>query len=381
MADTVTETQKEFIAICKKGDLGAAKKMLSFASESPASGFADACIQDPSDGMSPLMAAASAGSTEVVSLLLQHGAPWNALDRKGRCAGEYAMEAGHQKVVDQLVDAGVRAEMILAALDEKKRRGMMTRPPPSNRQYLERDISYLSDGDTIVDKEKDAVMMAWEKPLMELHAEVACATKGHVLNIGFGLGLVDTAIQKRKPSAHTIIEAHPQVYRGMIKAGWDKKEGVNVVFGRWQDVISKLGPFDAIFFDTYGEYYADMRELHVQLPKLLKPGGLYSFFNGLCPHNVFFQGVMCQIVKLELAELGLSTQFIPVPVNSSPDSDTWKGVKRKYFHNDTYFLPICHFGNVAPRDCDGRDRSEKMPSEADSSAMEKGNSTAPSNAE
>jgi protein arginine N-methyltransferase 2 len=37
-----------------------------------------------------------------------------------------------------------------------------------------------------------------------------------------------------------------------------------------------------IFFDTYGEYYEDMREFHDHLPKLLKPDGVYSYFNGLC---------------------------------------------------------------------------------------------------
>ena len=47
----------------------------------------------------------------------------------------------------------------------------------------------------------------------------------------------------------------------------------------------------------YGEYYSDMREFHSYLPKLLNPGGIYSFFNGLCPHNIFFQGVMCQVVS------------------------------------------------------------------------------------
>ena len=29
-------------------------------------------------------------------------------------------------------------------------------------------------------------------------------------------------------------------------------------------------------------------------------GGIYSFFNGMCPFNVFFQGVACQVVQLEL---------------------------------------------------------------------------------
>lgn len=34
------------------------------------------------------------------------GAPWNAIDKQGQCAGEYAMEEGHQEAFDILLDAG-----------------------------------------------------------------------------------------------------------------------------------------------------------------------------------------------------------------------------------------------------------------------------------
>ena len=245
MSDTESKNIK-LLDLCKgSGTYDEIEKVLKSGAE--------ACAQNEETGASALMYAAGRGSGEIVSLLLQYGAPWNAIDRKGRCAGEYALENSHQKVVDQLVDAGVTAEMILARLEDNKKTGMSTRPP-SNMDYLQRDVSYLQDGDTIVDTNRDAVMMEWERPLMEIHADVLCSTKGHVLNIGFGMGIVDGAIQRRNPASHTIIEAHPQIYAKMIKDGWNKKKNVNVVFGRWQDVIDKLGPFDAIFFDTYGEY-------------------------------------------------------------------------------------------------------------------------------
>ncbi len=43
--------------------------------------------------------------------------------------------------------------------------------------------------------------------------------------------------------------------------------------------------FDGIFFDTFGEYYQDMRLFQNALPKILKPGGVYSFFNGARPDS------------------------------------------------------------------------------------------------
>ena len=114
-----------------------------------------------------------------------------------------------------------------------------------------------------------------------------------MLNVGFGLGLVDEvgppggtmarvlvlepparrppgrprrmrvlpqrrptaawlqAIQARAPRTHTIVEAHPDVHARMLEQGWGSRPGVRVVFARWQDCLPHLGSFDGIFFDTF----------------------------------------------------------------------------------------------------------------------------------
>lgn len=43
-----------------------------------------------------------------------------------------------------------------------------------------------------------------------------------------------------QPRSHTIIEAHPDVYKYACSQGWDKKPGVRMVQGRWQDVIDEV---------------------------------------------------------------------------------------------------------------------------------------------
>lgn len=68
-------------------------------------GGADAC-EGNEEGMTPLILAAQNGHAEVVRALLKASAPWNALDSSGKCAGDYAMEAGHQEAFDVLLDAG-----------------------------------------------------------------------------------------------------------------------------------------------------------------------------------------------------------------------------------------------------------------------------------
>lgn len=230
---------EKLLQACKSGDTAEFDTCLA--------NKAQAYFQDTETGASALMIAAENGHACLVKKLLEKGAPWNAIDRAGRCAGEYAIDKNHQEIVDILVNAGVRAEMLLGTLEDK----IIERGSASNSQYLENPVEYTADGEKLMDTESEAVMMEWEKPLMEIHAKVICGEGGKdVLNVGFGMGIIDTAIQSLKPRSHTIIEAHPDVYKKMIDDGWDKKPGVKILFGRWQDVIDEAGPFDGIFFDT-----------------------------------------------------------------------------------------------------------------------------------
>ncbi|CAK7347458.1 unnamed protein product [Dovyalis caffra] len=286
------------------------------------------------NGLTPLMHAAKRGHTVIVNDLLEAGAPWNALSPSNISAGDFAMEAGHQDAYAILLNAGIQSELILGTIARKEKSNS-----DSSKTYLEDRVSFSED--KIMDSDSKAIMMAWEKPLMEAHAKAVCSGGGHILNIGFGMGLVDAAIQQYNPVMHTIVEAHQEVYERMIRTGWGGKENVKIVFGRWQDVLSQLGTYDGIFFDTYGEYYEDLREFHQHLPVLLKPGGIYSFFNGLCGGNAFFHVVYCNLVSLELEHLGYSTQLIPLPVKDCLGEEVWEGVRHKYWQLDTYYLPVC----------------------------------------
>ena len=69
------------------------------------------CVsQEEVGGTSAMMQAAAAGQLESVKLLLMEGAPWNATDRSGKCAGDHAVLAAEpsQPVIDSLVAAGVQ---------------------------------------------------------------------------------------------------------------------------------------------------------------------------------------------------------------------------------------------------------------------------------
>jgi protein arginine N-methyltransferase 2 len=233
-----------------------------------------ASMQDQETGQSPLMAAASAGNHALCQYLLDNGAPWNALDRHGQCAGNYATVAEHWSVVNLLVEWGVRAELILGQIDRANREGTFSgissataaltsadaslpieQQPSTKPDYLRQRLQYTEDGQSLLDQDQDAVMMEWERPLMKAHAQIMMEEgRRRVLNVGFGMGIIDSALQEYQPDMHIIIEAHPDVYRRMLQDGWDRKPNVRLCFGRWQDVVPHLIAeqikVDSIFFDT-----------------------------------------------------------------------------------------------------------------------------------
>ena len=62
------------------------------------------------------------------------------------------------------------------------------------------------------------------------------------------------------------------------------------------------------------------------MPKLLKPEGIYSYFNGLAADNAFFHMVYCNIARAELQQLSLETEFVPLPIDCS-NPKVWEGVR------------------------------------------------------
>jgi type IV protein arginine methyltransferase len=252
--------------------------------------------QDDTTGWSPLMAAAHTGHVPLCQYLLEQGAPWNAIDRQGQCAGNLATEREHWKIVNVLVEWGTRAELILGRLEREQRRQAncnsqavsvdatvqsgttqttatrsVDHEPSTKPDYLRQRLQYTADGQSLLDADEDAVMMEWERPLMKAHAQILMESSAvsslpaaasststrpskRVLNVGFGMGIIDSALQEWQPAHHIIIEAHPDVFQRMIDTGWTQRSNVRVCFGTWQDVIPQLiaegTVVDAIFYDT-----------------------------------------------------------------------------------------------------------------------------------
>ena len=333
---------------------------------------------------------------KTMRLLLQNGAIWNDLDANNETPGCLAGRLGLNKLYDVMVDAGVRAEMLLNRLDEyellrdkdedeeeedEAEQGtkdgdngipgfgaqndqagasatalaetVQSDAPlsssiagPTSSDYLNSSLTFQPS--RILDSAQNGVMMSWETPIMERTGELLCPRPGlRILNIGHGMGIIDTFFQTKNPSTHHIIEAHPAMLMHMKESGWYEKPNVIIHEGTWQSVVPKIIEqgilFDAIYFDTFAEDYKALRDFFSDfLIGILDDGGKWGFFNGLGADRQVCYDVYCKLVEMDLFEAGFDTAWETMRVEDL-EKDEWEGIKRRYWVLEEYRLPVCEF--------------------------------------
>lgn len=214
----------------------------------------------------------------------------------------------------------------------------------------------------LLDEAGNGVMMSWESDIMNQTAVLLAPTPGlRVLNIGHGLGIIDTALQATAPHTHHIIEAHADVLArlngdhtgeggisGIGGRSWAERAGVMIHAGRWQDVLPRLSEqgvvVDAVYFDTFAEDYSALKAFFDSdggVASLLAEGGRWGFFHGLGADRQVCYDVYTRIVEMDLREAGWEVDWRRIPVPDLEEAGEWEGVKRKYWALNEYRLPIC----------------------------------------
>ena len=379
----------------------------------------NASVQDPETGYTPLHAAIAACGTATstplptisngtesregeeemdmekakatVQELFMSGAIWNDLDTNGETPGCLAWRLGRKELYQLCVEAGVRAEMLLGLMggyealesdDEEEEEEEDTEAQIGEQQ------AYIANGEAIIEKEKldvnsedylkselkfeddklldaddNGVMMAWETDIMRRSVDLllpGLKPGARILNIGFGMGIVDRMFRDTKPLSHHIIEAHPAVLQKLsapdsdFGSAWNNSapEGGKYVVqeGKWQDIVPKLlesgEVFDAIYFDTFGEDYAQLKLFFSEyVVGLMDPEGRFGFFNGLGADRRVCYDVYCKVVELDLCDAGMDVDWTDVEVGTLGEDGEgeWKGVRRRYWTLNKYRLPVCTF--------------------------------------
>ncbi|KAF7361845.1 hypothetical protein MVEN_00529000 [Mycena venus] len=330
--------------------------------------------QNDSEGISSLHAAAYVQNQELVKLLIEGGAVWNATpsstlhkaDYLRNTAGDIALSFNNEEIYTIIRDAGIRSELVLALLSSRNTpdsaSAMILRQTDdtaaaSTDAFLSSKLRFTVDdhGQEIcmlktVDGDEIGVMMGWEKEIMQktvasLTADREPTDNLNILNVGFGLGIIDTLFQSLSPAQHVIIEAHPDVLKHMKESGWYEKPGVKILEGKWQDFVNteKIGTlvpdggFDFVYTDSFSEDYEALRQFFSHLQVLLGPRSRFSFFNGLGATNATIYDVYTRVAEVHLADAGFNVKWSDVDV--SEQGHRW-GNSRPYFTCPTYRLPL-----------------------------------------
>jgi type IV protein arginine methyltransferase len=149
------------------------------------------------------------------------------VDRNNETPGCLARRLGQMKMYEAFKMHGVYAEVILnyVSRTEEEEEGHSL-----GDEYLNSKLEYDDSQGMLLDEKGAPVMMKWESEIMRQTAEILIPVKGkgRVLNIGFGMGIIDGYLQEREPEGHVIVEAHPVVIQRMKELQWDKKPNVQV---------------------------------------------------------------------------------------------------------------------------------------------------------
>ena len=204
-------------------------------------------------------------------------------------------------------------------------------------EYKDREVYYTDDGRLMDGFLKSAIMMDWEKPIMEFQAKQICRNGGDILNVGFGMGFFDDAVEKYKIKTHHIIEIHPTVQEEMKKRGWDQKLHVKLYFGDWRDFMDVLPKFDGVYIDTWDEMILDFA---ANVHKILKPGGVFSLFNN--PKDDFDKdGITDEMVDILRGKFNIRVESILIPSIDPPERQTGRNDTAYWWQKDNiYHSPL-----------------------------------------
>lgn len=217
------------------------------------------------------------------------------------------------------------------------------------KNFLEQKLIF--DGDSgVYDEYGEPIMVDWEDEWMEESAKIICNKGGKILNIGFGLGIIDRYIQTYDIEHHTIVEPHPDIHKKMIKDGWFTKPNVTVLPVEWQELnFEDLGMFDGIYFDAY--YIADqsfaggkgfLEDFIPMLPKMLYPDGVFSFWPG-----PIFESFKAQHKQFRNNLMSALQPTFQLEKKKYKFRDTELSRKRlKYGSNKNYTIPIVTYRKV-----------------------------------
>lgn len=153
-------------------------------------------------------------------------------------------------------------------------------------------------------------------------AAIATKNGGHVLEIGFGMGISAHHIQSHRVYKHFIVEANREVMSEATKFAQAASGLVIPIFGFWEEVVTQFqeGSFDGILYDPYPSHEADFAATRFDFVfeafRLLRPGGVFTHYTYQEQPGEDYIAMMYQVGFRDVDGYG-------VDVNPPEDCEYW----------------------------------------------------------
>lgn len=133
-------------------------------------------------------------------------------------------------------------------------------------------------GDTTGLLNNGIVMDKVAKNITKEFCKVVGQEKGHVLDIGFGLGYSAQYFYNMGVKSYTCIEINQDIYETALEWAQDK-HNVTIILGDWFDIIPTLDKkYDGIFMDTYGDDLNKYRQFESYVVPIANQNAILSIY-------------------------------------------------------------------------------------------------------
>jgi len=172
----------------------------------------------------------------------------------------------------------------------------------------------------------EAVMEDWETPYMKVLADIATRNGGLVLELGFGMGISSSFIQRHNIKKHIIIEANKEVAEKARIFAKKAPHKVKILEGLWEEVIDKIpdNSIDGILFDTYPLAESELYQNHFNFFPFaynkLKTGGIFTYYSDEI--NKFGKVHLKKLQEAGFKKKNIKSRI--VKVNPPKECDYWK---------------------------------------------------------
>lgn len=148
--------------------------------------------------------------------------------------------------------------------------------------YKEFNKQKITIKENVVKVGNETIMTLNQKDIMAEYVKIIAPNiNSRILEVGYGAGVFCEELHKYNIQEHVIVDCHPEICLNALKSK-KRERNITIINDLWQNVFSKIGKFNGIFYDVTcptGEGFNDLfKFIDIAFQYLLKEQGVLTFW-------------------------------------------------------------------------------------------------------